>query len=336
MAQIDWGRLGFEYIKTNCHIEYTYKNGKWDDGKLVDNDTIEISIAANVLHYGQAVFEGLKAFSCADGKVRTFRDKDNASRMADSAKYVSMPEVPTALFQEAIDKVIKENIEYIPPYDTGGALYIRPFEFGSGPVMGVNPSDEYKFIVYVAPVGPYYKGGIKPVNAIILDDFDRTAPNGAGMYKLAGNYAAGMHSSKLAKEKGYPIVLFLDPKEHKYIDEFSTSNFIGISEEGKYVTPNSKSVLPSITNKSLIQLARDLGIEVEIRPIEFEEVKNFKEVGACGTAVVITPLSSITRNNLTLHFGEECGPVFMKLYSTLRDIQYGKISDIHNWNREII
>jgi branched-chain amino acid aminotransferase len=335
MTNIDWDNLGFNYVPTKCHIEYKYSNGKWSEGKLVEKDTFTINIAANALHYGQAIFEGLKAFRCKDGEIRVFRDMDNANRMADSAKYVCMPPFPSELFQEAIDKVIKANEDYIPPYQTGGSLYIRPFMFGSGSVMGVSPANEYMFMIYVAPVGPYYKGGIKPVPAIILDNFDRTAPNGAGMYKLAGNYAAGLHSSKVAKEQGIPIVLFLDPKYHKYIDEFTTSNFIAISDEGKYVTPKSKSILPSITNKSLIQLAWDFGLDVEERPIEYDEIKDFKEVGACGTAVVITPISKIVRNNLTLEFSDECGPIFMKLYNRLQDIQYGRVPDLHNWNRII-
>ena len=335
MTNIDWDSLGFEYMPTKCHIEYKYKNGKWSEGKLVEKDTFTINIAANALHYGQAIFEGLKTFKCKDGKIRIFRDMDNAKRMADSAKYVCMPPVPNELFTEAIDRVINANADYIPPYRTGGSLYVRPFLFGSGAVMGVNPADEYTFMIYVVPVGPYYKGGIKPVPAIILDNFDRTAPNGAGMYKLAGNYAAGLQSSKIAKEHGIPIVLFLDPKYHKYIDEFTTSNFIAISDEGKYVTPNSKSVLPSITNKSLIQLAGDFGLDVEERPIEFDEIQNFKEIGACGTAVVITPISKIIRNNITFEFGDECGPIFMKLYNRLQDIQYGRVPDLHDWTRVI-
>ena len=335
MTNIDWDSLGFSYMPTKCHIEYKYKDGKWSEGKLVEKDTFTLNIAANVLHYGQAIFEGLKVFRCKDGKVRIFRDSENAKRMEDSAKYACMPPFPQDLFTEAIDKVVKANEEYIPPYITGGSLYVRPFLFGSGPVMGVNPAGEYIFMIYVSPVGPYYKGGIKPVSAIIFDNFDRTAPNGAGMYKLAGNYASGMHSALIAKEKGYPIVLFLDPKYHKYIDEFTTSNFIAISEEGKYVTPNSKSVLPSITNKSLMQLAWDFGLDVEERPIEFDEVKNFKEVGACGTAVVITPIGKIVRDNITLDFGEECGYIFLKLYNRLQDIQYGRVPDLHNWTRVI-
>jgi branched-chain amino acid aminotransferase len=335
MTHIDWDSLGFDYMPTKCHIEYKYKDGKWDEGKLVEEDTFTINIAANALHYGQAIFEGLKAFKCEDEKVRVFRDIENAKRMSDSAEYVCMPPIPPQLFQNAIDRVVKANADYIPPHHTGGALYIRPFMFGSGAIMGVSPANEYMFMVYVSPVGPYYKGGIKPVPAIILDDFDRTAPNGAGRYKLAGNYGSGMKAAQVAKKQGIPIVLFLDPKEHKYIDEFTTSNFIAISADGKYITPDSKSILPSITNRSLFQLAQDLGLEAEVRPIEYDELKELKEVCACGTAVVITPIGKIIRNNETIEFSDECGPIFMKLYNHLQDIQYGRIPDTHNWNRVI-
>ena len=335
MVNINWEQLGFEYIPTRCHIEYKYKDGKWSKGKLKKKDTFRLSIAANALHYGQAIFEGMKAFNCKDGNIRVFRDIENAKRMADSAKYACMPQVPSPMFKEAVDKVIQANIDYIPPYHTNGSLYIRPFLFGSGPVMGVTAADEYTFMIYVAPVGAYYKGGIKPVPALILDNFDRTAPNGAGMYKLAGNYAAGLHSARIARAKGFPIVLFLDPKEHKYIDEFTTSNFIAITEDEKYITPKSKSILPSITNKSLIQLAWDAGLEVIERPIEFEEIKTFKEVGACGTAVVITPISKVVRKDTVYEFGDECGPIFKKLHDSLQDIQYGRVPDIHDWCRII-
>ena len=207
--------------------------------------------------------------------------------------------------------------------------------FGSGAVMGVNPADEYMFIVYVAPVGPYYKGGIKPIDAVILDDYDRAAPHGTGAYKVAGNYAAGMYSYTKAKKMGYPIVLFLDSKTHEYFDEFTTTNFFAVTKSGEYLTPKADSILPSITNKSLLQLALDLGMKAEKRPIRFDEIKTFTEVGACGTAGVITPIRKIVRGDKTYKFGDDCGPVCRKLYDNLTGIQYGELPDHHNWTRVI-
>ncbi len=330
--KIDWNKLGFEYYPTSCHIRTTYKNGKWGRPVLKKSSTITMSIAATCLHYGQACFEGMKAFTCKDGKVRIFRPEENMKRMNDTARYIHCPELPPEIFIESVRKVVAANVDYVPPYGTGGALYIRPLLIGTGPRIGVAPSDQYDFIVLTVPVGAYYKGNIKPVDAIILDEYDRAAPQGTGHIKLAGNYAAGLHANIVAKKKGFPIVLYLDSKSKQYVDEFGTSNFIAITKDGKYVTPDSKSILPSITNKSLMQIARDLGITVERRQVSFRELAGFAEIGACGTAVVITPIGRIVYGRKILEYdSEKCGPTLKKLYDRLTGIQYGEIPDTHGW-----
>lgn len=331
--KIDWDKLGFSYIQTNSHIQYTWRNGKWDTGKLVREPYLNLHVAATALHYGQSAFEGLKAFCCKDETVRLFRPDENAKRLCTTASRICMAEVPEILFTEAVNRVIQDNKEFVPPYGTGGSLYVRPLLFGSGPQIGVNPAEEYTFIVMVLPVGPYYKGGLKPVRAIVLENYDRAAPQGVGNVKVAGNYAASMKPHIRAKEAGFPIELYLDSREHKYIDEFGTSNFIGIKDGETYVTPTSSSILPSITNKSLQQLAKDLGMTVETRPIEFEEISSFTEVGACGTAVVVTPISEIIRGDRILKTGprDSCGPVLQKLYSQMTAIQYGEAKDPYGW-----
>jgi len=336
MVKIDWDKLTFKYMRTNSHIEYSYKDGSWSAGQLIEEPFINISIAASTLHYGQELFEGMKAFTTSDDRICIFRPKQNFIRLNETSKYICMPDISEEMYFDALNKVIKANSEYVPPYGTGGSLYIRPLLIGTGPVIGVEPSGEYKFIVMVMPVGAYYKNGLKTIDAVILDDYDRTAPNGSGRYKIGGNYAASLFSSKVAKHMGFPAVLFLDPKEHKYIDEFSTSNFFAITKDGKYVTPESKSILPSVTNISLMQLAEDLGIKVERRPIEFDELSTFAEVGACGTAVVITPIRKIVRGDREFYFGEECGPTSRKLYETLTSLQIGNYPDKHNWLKQII
>jgi branched-chain amino acid aminotransferase len=336
-VNIDWSKLGFSYIPTKSHIEFEYANGKWNTGKIIEgNPFVSMSIAASALHYGQATFEGLKAYRCIDGKVRVFRDIENVRRLNTSAKYACMPEFPEEYFIDAVTRIVKENIEYIPPYSSNGSLYIRPVMFGSGPVIGIAPADAYKFIILVTPAGPYYKSGFKGVDAMIFEDYDRAAPNGSGRYKLAGNYAASMMAGKLAKEKGCPVVLYLDPKEHKYFDEFSSSNFFAITKNGTYVTPSSNSILPSITNKSLIKVATDMGIQVEKRPVEFSEIDNFAEVGACGTAVVITPVNKIHRGDKVYTFASDAANgVLPKLYKDLTDLQYGRTKDKYGWMRLI-
>ncbi|HBM17541.1 MAG TPA: branched chain amino acid aminotransferase [Lentisphaeria bacterium] len=335
MKSIEWSKLGFEYIPTACHIEYKNINGKWDRGRLVKDPYISLSIAAECLHYGQAAFEGLKVYRCQDGKVRVFRDIENAKRMISSANYACMTPFTEEMFVDAVNKVVTANIDYLPPYGTGGSLYLRPLIIGSGPKIGIAPSDEYIFLILATPVGPYYKEGLKGVNALIFEDYDRAAPYGAGRYKLAGNYAASLKAAKIAKEKGYPVVLYLDSKEHKYFDEFTSSNFFAVTNTGEYITPESKSILPSITNMSLIDLANHIGIKATRRSIEFNEIDNFSEVGACGTAVVITPINKITREDKSYHFNSEKGPVIQKLYNALVNIQLGRAPDPFGWMRLI-
>lgn len=334
--ELDWSNLTFSYRPVSYHIEYHWKDGKWDAGELKDKPFITLSIAAECLHYGQAAFEGLKAYRGADGKIRVFREEMNATRLFNSAKRTCMAPVPVDMFCEAVDRVVKANEEWIPPYGTGATLYIRPLLIGSGPQIGVAPATEYTFIVLVVPVGAYYKGGLQAVKACIVDDYDRAAPRGTGNVKLAGNYAASLLSHEMAHDAGYAVDLYLDAAQHKYVEEFGSSNFIAITKDGKYVTPASQSVLPSITNNGLQQVAKDLGITVEVRQIDFEkEIGTFAEVAACGTAVVITPVKEIVRLSTGEHFkiqdGDGCGPVCQKLYDAYTAIQWGKAPDTHGW-----
>jgi len=334
---IDWSKLGFEYMDTDCHVRYLWRDGKWNDGEQVADPHCNLHIAATVLHYGQTAFEGLKAFRCKDGKVRVFRADANARRMATTARRICMPEVPEAMFLDAVKRAIRANIDYVPPYGTGGSLYVRPLLFGSGPQIGVNPAKEYTFIVMVVPVGAYYKGGMKPVRAVVLDDYDRAAPLGVGHIKVAGNYAASLEPHRVAHDRGFAVELYLDAKEHRYVEEFGTSNFVGISKAGHYVTAESQSILPSITNMSLQQLARDLGMPVEVRRVAFDELADFAEIGACGTAVVITPVNEIVRGDLTIRVGprDGCGPVLEKLCKQVKAIQDGETPDTHAWTMEV-
>ena len=336
MKEIDWSSLGFRYMDTDSHIRYTWKDGSWDSGEMVKEPYLSIHIAASCLHYGQAAFEGMKAFRCKDGKIRVFRPQDNAGRLAMTSRRICMPEVPEALFLDALSRVIKANEAYVPPYGTGGSLYLRPLLIGTGAQIGVAPGLEYAFIVLVVPVGPYYKGGLQPVRAIIYDEFDRAAPLGVGHVKVGGNYAASLFAHEKAKHEGYPVELYLDAKEHKYIEEFATSNFIGI-KNNSYVTPDSPSILPSVTNKTLKQIATDLGMNVEVRPVPFEELGTFSEIGACGTAVVVTPVCEVRRGETVIRVGSEtgCGPVLQKLYEIVQGIQYGERPDTHGWCWEI-
>ncbi len=329
----DWLSLGFSYLDTTCHIRLSWKNGKWSKGKLIKKPYVNLHIAATALHYGQSAFEGLKAFRCRDGKVRVFRADQNARRLETTAKRILMPAPPADIFIDAVHRVIKANLDFVPPFGSGGALYIRPLLFGSGPRIGVRPADEYTFLILVLPVGDYYKGGLNPVSAIVLDHYDRSAPDGVGHVKVAGNYAADLEPHHLAEEKSFPINLYLDARELRYVEEFGTSNFIAITKDNTYVTPNSKSILPSITNKSLMDLAADDGLKVEQRPIAFDEISTFAEVGACGTAVVITPVNRIVRGDQNIKIGPErgCGPVLQRLYNRMRGIQVGNLPDPRGW-----
>ncbi len=332
---IDWKNLDFSYRKAKSNIRYHYSDGSWDEGKLYEHDNIDLSIAATCLHYGQACFEGLKAFCCKDGKVRVFRPEENAKRLNQTLDHILAPEVTEETFMEAVRRVVKDNIEYVPPYGTGGSLYIRPLVIGSSAQIGISPAKEYEFIILVVPVGPYYKSGIKPVDAMIVEELDRAAPQGTGHVKVAGNYAAGLKPRQIAKDRNFQVALFLDSKTHEYVEEFGTSNFIGITSDGKYVTPKSASILASITNMSLIQIAKDFGMTVERREIHKSELKHFSEVGACGTAVIITPVGRIYYQGEEYSYGEELGPVLKRLYKEVTGIQYGEIPDRHNWLMEI-
>jgi branched-chain amino acid aminotransferase len=329
--QIDWEKLGFEYLPTKSHIRHTYENGKWDAGRLSADPNITLPISATCLHYGQAAFEGLKAFTCKDGKVRIFRPGANGARMNRSAAYMLAPTIPDEMFLEAVRRVVRDNIEYVPPYGSGGSLYIRPFIIGSGGLIGVKPSNKYEFMIFVVPVGAYYKGKINPVDALIIDDIDRAAPKGTGHIKLAGNYAAGLKPQEMTKKKHCEIPLFMDALTHQYVEEFGTSNFLAISKDGHYVTPESPSILGSVTNDSLMIIARDLGMVVERRKVSRSELPSFAEVGACGTAVVITPVGRIFDGDKVYNYGKEIGPKLRLLYDTLTGIQRGEIADKHGW-----
>jgi branched-chain amino acid aminotransferase len=329
---IDWGNLPFGYFKTDYNVRCFYRNGKWGEVEVSSSEYIPMHIAATALHYGQEAFEGLKAYRGKDGKVRLFRWKDNAKRMRNSADGIMMAEVPTDVFKEAIFKVIALNAKYIPPYGTGATLYLRPLLIGSGPQVGVKPAEEYMFMVFVGPVGPYFKEGFKPVSIEVVRDFDRAAPLGTGHIKVGGNYAASMRSADRAHKDGFASVLFLDAKEKKYIDEAGPANFFGI-KGNKYITPQSHSILPSITNMSLEQIAKDIGLEVERRPVPVDELETFEEAGACGTAAIISPIGKIYDRVLdkTIEYGDVAGPISTRLYETLRGIQEGEIEDTHEW-----
>lgn len=334
MEQMDWSNLGFGYMKTDFNIRCTYKNGAWGDLEVHDSEYMTLHMAATALHYGQESFEGLKAFRGKDGKIRIFRMRDNALRMQDSSEGTVMAKVPVEKFEEAVVKAVKLNERFVPPYESGASLYIRPVLFGSGPQVGVKPADEYMFIVFVTPVGPYFKGGFQTTPFVIMRQYDRSAPLGMGKYKVGGNYAASLVAGQHAHELGYSNVFYLDAKEKKYIDECGAANFFGI-KNNTYITPESTSILPSITNRSLMVLAEEMGMKVERRHIPVEELSTFEEAGACGTAAVISPIERIDDfdekvSYVFTHDGKP-GVISTKLYQKLRGIQYGDEPDTHNW-----
>ncbi|WP_075591024.1 branched-chain amino acid aminotransferase [Labilibacter marinus] len=334
MSKIDWANLSFSYIKADYNLRSYYKDGQWSELEESTSEALTIHMAATCVHYGQQAFEGLKAFKGKDGKVRVFRMEENAKRLQNSADGILMQQVPTELFTKAVIRAVELNMDYVPPYESGAALYIRPLLIGSGPKVGVSPAEEYTFIVFVTPVGPYFKEGFKPTKQMISRKYDRAAPQGTGHLKVGGNYAASMKAGQIAHEGGYSSVLYLDSKEKKYIDEAGPANFFAI-KGNKYVTPLSSSILPSITNMSLIQLAQDMGLEIERRQVEMKELSEFDEVGACGTAAVISPIGQIddVDENVSYKFGDPnvAGPISTKLYNHLRGIQYGDEEDTHNW-----
>ncbi|EWM23282.1 branched-chain amino acid aminotransferase [Nannochloropsis gaditana] len=337
-ANLDWANLGFEFRQTRSHIKFVWKNGEWSEGELVADPYVKVHIANTGLHYGQAIFEGLKAFAWQDGSIRIFRPQENAKRLRMSAERLLMTAFPEDKFVEAVRRVVADNADYVPPFGTGGSLYIRPLLFGSGPRIGLNPSDEYTLLIMPIPVGDYYKGGLSPVSALVIDDYDRAAPRGVGHVKVAGNYAADLLPNLLGKKKGYPIGLYLDAKTNSFVEEFSTSNFVAIDSSGAFVTPRSPTVLPSITNKSLMDLARDEGLAVQERAIPITEVKTLREVAACGTAVVVTPVNRVVYRDEVIKIGGEdggTGPVTAKLYSRVRAIQQGEAEDKFSWTVKV-
>ena len=334
MKEIDWANLSFGYMKTDYNVRINFRNGAWGELEVSSDEHLNLHMAATCLHYGQEAFEGLKAFRGKDGKVRIFRLEENAARLQSTCQGILMAELPTERFKEAILKVVKLNERFIPPYETGASLYIRPLLIGTSAQVGVHPADEYMFVVFVTPVGPYFKGGFSTNPYVIIREFDRAAPHGTGIYKVGGNYAASLVAGEIAHSKGYAAVLYLDPKEKKYLDECGPANFFGI-RGNSYITPQSHSILPSITNKSLQQLAEDMGLTVERRPVPFEEIATFDEAAECGTAAVIAPISQIDdldeNKSFVIAKDGKPGPVCEKLYHKLRAIQYGDEPDTYGW-----
>ncbi len=332
--EIDWANLSFGYMPTDYNVRCTYKDGKWGEIEVSQSPYVEVHMAATGLHYGQEIFEGLKAFRGKDGKIRIFRLDENAKRLQSSANGLLMAPVPEELFKEMVLKVVKLNERFVPPYESGASLYIRPVEFGTSAQVGVKPAKEYVFIIFVTPVGPYFKTGFNPSNICIMSQYDRVAPRGTGRFKCGGNYAASLEAGEKAHALGYSAVLYLDPKEKKYLDECGPANFFAI-KDGKYITPASDSILPSITNKSFRQLARDMGLEVEERHITVDELNDVSEAAACGTAAVASPVGEIhdLDNNVKYVVSKDGkpGPITTALYNQLRAIQYGDAEDKHGW-----
>ena len=334
LENINWGGLPFGYMRADYNVRCTYKDGKWGEIEVSDSEFINIHIAATCLHYGQEIFEGLKAFRGKDGKIRIFRPEANAQRLINSANGIKMAPMPVDLFVEMVKKVVKLNERFIPPYESGSSLYIRPVEIGTSAQVGVKPAQEYTVIMFVTPVGPYFPDGFKPTKVAIYREYDRAAPLGTGKWKVGGNYACGMRATAKAKANGYSAALFLDPKEKKYLDECGPANFFCI-KDGVYVTPKSGSILPSITNMSLQQIARDLGMEVQCRPVPVEELAEVQEAAECGTAAVCSPIGKIYDDgtDITYNIAKDGkpGPWTTKLYNRLRAIQLGEVEDTHHW-----
>lgn len=335
---IDWSNLGFGYVKTDYRFVSDFKDGKWNEGRLTEDDKVVISECAGVLQYAQTVFEGMKAYTTHDGRIVTFRPDLNASRMADSARRLEMPVFPEDRFIKAVVDTVKANAAYVPPYGSGATLYIRPYMFGSNPVIGVKPADEYQFRVFVTPVGPYFKGGVKPLT-IRVSDFDRAAPHGTGHIKAGLNYAMSLHAIMDAHNQGFDENMYLDAATRTKVEETGGANFLFITKDGKVVTPKSNSILPSITRRSLMHVAKEyLGLEVEEREVYLEEVKDFAECGLCGTAAVISPVGKIVDHGKEICFPsgmESMGPVTQKLYDTLTGIQMGRLEAPEGWLKVI-
>ena len=335
---IDWANLGFGYVQTDKRFVANYKDGAWDEGTLTEDPNVVLNECAGVLQYAQTVFEGMKAYRTEDGRVVCFRPDLNASRMADSAKRLEMPVFPEDRFVQAIVDTVKANIDYVPPYGSGATLYIRPYMFGSNPVIGVKQADEYQFRILCTPVGPYFKGGAKPIT-IKVSDFDRAAPHGTGHIKAGLNYAMSLHAIATAHKEGFDENMYLDAATRTKVEETGGANFIFVTKDGKVVTPKSNSILPSITRRSLMVVAKDiLGLEAEERDVYFDEVKDFAECGLCGTAAVISPVGKINDHGKEICFPsgmEKMGPVIQKLYDTLTGIQMGRIEGPEGWLKVI-
>ncbi len=335
---IDWANLGFGYMTTGERFVSNYKDGNWDNGEMTTDATVTINECAGVLQYAQTCFEGMKAYTTCDGRIVVFRPDLNAQRMEDSCKRLEMPVFPKDKFIEAVCKVVKANSDYVPPFGTGATLYLRPYMFGSGPVIGVKPASEYQFRIFATPVGPYFKGGAKPITLKVAD-FDRAAPNGTGHIKAGLNYAMSLHAIVTAHNEGFDENMYLDAATHTKVEETGGANFIFITKDNKVVTPKSSSILPSITRRSLMYVAEHyLGLEVEEREVYFDEVKDFAECGLCGTAAVISPVGKIYNHGEEICFPsgmDEMGPTTKKLYETLTGIQMGKIEAPEGWIVEI-
>lgn len=335
---IDWSNLGFGYVKTDKRYVSNYKDGSWDEGCLTEDANIVLNECAGVLQYAQTVFEGLKAYTTEDGRIVCFRPDLNAARMVDSAKRLEMPAFPEDRFVEAVVETVKANAAYVPPYGSGATLYIRPYMFGSNPVIGVKPASEYQFRMFCTPVGPYFKGGAKPIT-IKVSDFDRAAPHGTGHIKAGLNYAMSLHAIVTAHAEGFDENMYLDAATRTKVEETGGANFIFVTKDGKVVTPKSNSILPSITRRSLMVVAKDiLGLEAEEREVYFDEVKDFAECGLCGTAAVISPVGKINDHGKEICFPsgmEKMGPVIQKLYDTLTGIQMGRIEGPEGWLKVI-
>ena len=332
--EIDWSALPFGYLRTDYNVRCEYRDGKWGEIQVSSDETINVHMAATTLHYGQEIFEGLKAFRGKDNKIRIFRLKDNARRMRESAEGLLMEPIPEDLFCEMCKKVVKLNERFVPPYGSGASLYIRPLEIGLTARVGVKPAEEFLFLVLVTPVGPYFKTGFGCTNICIMRDYDRVAPKGTGRWKVGGNYAASLQAGEHAHELGYSAVLYLDPKEKKYLDECGPANFYAI-KDGKYITPKSDSILPSITNMSLMDLAREMGMEVEQRHITVDELEEISEAAACGTAAVCSPIGEIddldTGRKYVIAKDGKPGPVTTEFVRRLNAIRHGEEPDTYGW-----
>lgn len=336
---LDWANIGFTYMTTDKRYVADYKDGAWQEGRMTEDANVVISECAGILQYCQECFEGLKAYTTEDGSIVTFRPDLNAQRMMDSAARLEMPPFPKERFLEAVDAVVRENAAWVPPFGSGATLYLRPYMFASGPVIGVKPAEEYQFRLFCTPVGPYFKGGAKPLT-LCVSDFDRAAPHGTGHVKAGLNYAMSLHANVAAHRAGYDENLFVDPATRTYVEETGGANFLFITKEGTVVTPKSGSILPSITRRSLLYVAQNyLGLQVEERPVKVSELAEFAECGLCGTAAVISPVGKIVDHGKEICFAsgmDEMGPVTKKLYDTLTGIQMGTIKAPEGWIRRIL